>query len=128
MRKSAESGQKATSRLCFKVRAARSVPGRRNSNSTWITLLKVGRRPCAGSIEQHREPSRSAHGPFRPFDLDRGVETEFRDPCQPLLERNIDFHARQIRADAAVNTETERGMRIPCPVNDNAVRVGKLVG
>jgi hypothetical protein len=85
-----------------------------------------GLRQAGSSIKQYRKSSRSTHGALRPCDRDLRIEAEFRDASQSLLERNVDFHAREIRADAAVNTETERGMRIPCPVDDDAVRIGKL--
>jgi hypothetical protein len=40
-------------------------------------------------------------------------------------ESNDHFHARQVRADAAVNAEPERGMSVRAAIDDDAVGIGK---
>ena len=38
------------------------------------------------------------------------IEPKGRDTLKPLVERYTDFHARQIRADAAVDADPEGDM------------------
>src|SRR5947209_15691909 len=75
-----------------------------------VTLPPRFSVPSAGLSEQHRKLPRPAHGAFRPGHFAGGIEPELRNALQPFLDGHRHFHARQIRTDAAVNAETERGV------------------
>src|ERR1043166_3738245 len=73
--------------------------------------------------KQHRQPPRPAHGALRPGHRGIRVETELGDALEPLLERHPDFHACEVRADAAVDAEAERRMPVLLTVEHDAVGI-----
>ena len=80
----------------------------------------------AASIPQRdRYLPRPPHGSCRPFDDRAGAQNEIGKLAKPFLKRDADFHARQVRADAAMNTKTERCMPILGPINDDPIRIRK---
>src|SRR5215218_9987974 len=92
----------------------------------WQTAPKmrlIARKRSALLAEQHRELARAAHRAFRPGDLAGGIEFEVRNPLQPFLDRDRHLHAREIRTDAAVNAEPERGVAVFLAVDQHLVGI-----
>src|SRR5438270_11812702 len=75
------------------------------------------------SAEQHRQLARPAYRAFRPRHGRRRIEVEVRDALEPLLQRDLDLHAREIRADAAVNAEAEGGVAVLLAVDHHALGI-----
>src|SRR5271165_6661860 len=77
------------------------------------------------SAEGDAKPPGSTHGAFRPGDRCARIEMEFRDAREPLLKRDPNLHAGEIRSDAAVDAETESGVAVLTPIYDDATGIGK---
>src|SRR5438067_954052 len=46
---------------------------------------------------------------------------EFRDALEPFLQRHLDLHAREVRADAAVDAQPEGGVAVLLAVDHHAL-------
>src|SRR5712671_4049768 len=86
-------------------------------------LSFIARKRSVCIAEEDQQPSRPAHGTLRPNDAASRVETEIGNTLQPFLDRNRHFHAREIRADAAVDAKAEGGMAIFLAINQNLVGI-----
>src|SRR5207245_5574537 len=71
------------------------------------------------SADAEREVARAADLARRPRDGVRVGEAEVRDAFHPDLERDPQLHPRQVRPDAAVDAESERGVPVDLAVDDD---------
>src|SRR5215469_11395144 len=73
------------------------------------------------SSELDRQLARPAHGALRPCHL--AGETELGNALQQLLHGYGHLHARQVRADAAMDAEAEGRMSVLLAVDDHFVGI-----
>src|SRR5215510_12149944 len=69
------------------------------------------------SADAERERARPTDLARRPSDRRRVVKGEAGDPLEPGFEGDPEFHARQVRAHAAVDAEAERGVPVDLAVD-----------
>jgi len=85
--------------------------------------------PRQRSADAEGERTRSADLAGGPGHGRRVGQAELRDPLQPDLEGDPEFHARQVGAEAAVDAEAERGVPVDLTVDDDligAVELGRV--
>ena len=76
---------------------------------------------------RHANSSGSLRGPrTEPSDqVTSPARLELGDALEELLDRDRHLHARQVRADAAVDAEAEGGVAVLLAVDDHLVGVGE---
>src|SRR5678816_1188902 len=80
-------------------------------------------RLACRSSEQEWELSRSPDRTFGPRDSFGIGEVKLRNPLQELLDRNGEFHAREVRTDATMYSEAEGRMAVRLAVNNDLIGV-----
>ena len=87
------------------------------------TPTPVRQNQTAGSTEPEWQLTRTSHGASRPFDL--SAKAELREARHELLRRDDHLHAREVRSDAAVNTQAEGDVTVLLAVDDHLVGVAE---
>src|SRR5262245_34168733 len=93
-----------------------------------VSLSDLSRCPDASSVENNRQLPRAAGLSMRPDDFRAICQSESGYRPQPFLKCHKDFHTSQVRSDATMYAQPERGMPILLPINHDLVRIGKRGG
>jgi|SRR5271170_3301673 len=80
-------------------------------------------RPSADAEGEGARPADLAGGPGHGRRVD---QAELRNPLEPDLEGDPEFHACQVRAQAAVDAEPERGVPVDLAVDDDLIGAVEL--
>src|SRR6266496_683993 len=97
-------------------------------NVTFITKPQGMRAGGHGSADPQGQRARPADLAGRPGHRRRVGEGEVADPRQPDLQGDPEFHARQVRAHAAVDAQAERGVdRKSTRLNSSHVEISYAV-
>src|SRR5262249_24981937 len=110
---------------------AQLIPDRKRIvDPVWIQMVEIGgpvlhgwtlTHALAPSLELDWQLARSAHGAIRPGY--RAGEAELGYALQELLNSHDQLHARQVRADAAVDAQAEGGVPVLLAIDDHLIGI-----